>query len=58
MWWDVWVDDVGRPRSASIVVELTARFEGRDVAVSLAFDYRLSRFGKDITIEVPAPFRG
>jgi hypothetical protein len=56
--WDVWVDASGRPRSARTTVDVTVRVDGRDVAATLDFDYRLSRFGKDITIEVPAPFRG
>jgi hypothetical protein len=56
--WDVWVDADGQPRSARTTVDVTVRAGGRDVLMTLDFDYRISRFDRKVRITVPAPFRG
>lgn len=51
--WEVWVDDAGRVRFAELAMNASVRWDGADVAMTLSFDYRFSRFGKPMTIKVP-----
>jgi len=55
--WDVWVDEAGRPRSAVVTVDVVVRLQGQDIAATLDYDYDIYDFGKEITIQVPRPFR-
>lgn len=53
--WDVWADNAGRPRLAEISFDVTMRIGSREVQATLVFDYRFTKFGRQITIQAPAP---
>jgi hypothetical protein len=54
---DVWVDDKGRPHSASVQAELTLIDGGRAMNVTMDADYTFSKFGKKVTVQAPTSFR-